>query len=86
MSNTDETDTTRTCRCHDPEVEELRDLIAAGFDQFEASRLLWGSGARVSTDLAVELAGRRARRLVRTALAQRLPWLRLPTPTDLEVS
>lgn len=30
------------CVCTDPEADRLRELIAAGMDQREASRLLWG--------------------------------------------
>lgn len=30
------------CVCTDPEADKLRELIAGGMGQVEASRLLWG--------------------------------------------
>lgn len=34
-----------SCVCSDPEVDQLRDLIAAGIPQTEASRRIWGGAA-----------------------------------------
>lgn len=42
LAPTAHTDTKATCLCVDREVDQLRDLIAAGMGQVEASRLLWG--------------------------------------------
>lgn len=43
MSNTELQDTgAPSCTCADPDVDRLRALVAAGHDQIEASRLIWG--------------------------------------------
>jgi hypothetical protein len=42
LAPTSNTDLGVTCHCGDASVERLRDLIAQGVPQFEASRLLWG--------------------------------------------
>ena len=34
---------TNTCCCADLELGSLRDLVAGGMGQMEASRLLWGA-------------------------------------------
>lgn len=71
--------TDRTCVCSgDPDLDTLRDLVAAGHDQWAASRALWSPGSPVGNAVAVEIAGRQARRLVRDALARAFPGLRLP--------
>lgn len=64
--------TTHTCVClEDPDLDTLRDLVARGVDQWEASRRLWGPDSP-------EARARAVRRHVREQLARRLPWLRLP--------
>jgi hypothetical protein len=71
-----------TCTCNgDPDLHMLRDLIAAGYGQQEASVALWDP--TVVNRVSVALAGREARRIVRDGLAARLPWLRLPPRGDL---
>lgn len=40
-----------TCHCGDPTVERLRDLIAQGIPQVEASRQLWGTPVPVAPPL-----------------------------------
>lgn len=67
------------CTCDDAEAAELAALVELGFDQFEASRLLWGTRPAA---LALELARARlwAREHVRTELAAAFPWLQLPPP------
>jgi hypothetical protein len=88
MSNTEFLDTgAPSCTCADPDVDRLRSLVAAGRDQVEASRLIWGGpGAVVGRDLALVAAGREGRHVVRQALAAAFPWLRLPPSTEPEVS
>lgn len=79
MSNTAHTDTANpSCGCDDHDLDELRALIARGYDQFDASRLLWGSNTPRSHAHTLERAGREARTFVRTALTAAFPWLRLP--------
>lgn len=70
-----------TCICEDPDVDRLRALVAAGHDQFEVSRLIWGDVT--PTSLPLMLLATRLR--VRAAFKHRFPWLRLPTPTGPEV-
>jgi hypothetical protein len=88
MSNTVQTNPTApTCICTDPDVDRLRALVAAGHDQFEASRLIWGGPhAQVGRELALLQAGRDGRSVVRHALAAAFPWLRLPPSRESEVS
>lgn len=45
MTATEHTTVGTTCFCGDAAVEELRDLIAAGMGQVEASHRLWGKPA-----------------------------------------
>lgn len=68
------------CTCDDVEVLELSALVELGFDQFEASRLLWGTRPAA---LGIELARARlwAREHVRQGFRQAFPWLQLPPPT-----
>ena len=74
------TDCTVTCSCKDPAVERLRALIAAGHDQFEASRLVF-SDVR-PTSLPLLLVDTRHR--IRASFKATFPWLRLPTSTGPE--
>lgn len=55
------------CTCRDSEVAQLRDLVAGGMGQADASRLLWADNP-----------GADARRIVRAGMAAAFPWLRLP--------
>lgn len=75
------TDCTTTCSCNDPQVDQLRALVAAGHDQAEASRLIWGGQQPTSLPLLLDTDRRR----IRATFARAFPWLRLPT-TELEVS
>ena len=89
MSTTGKTDTAATCFCGtDGDVTRLRQLIAAGMDQWEASRLLWSPTDELppSPTLASTAPGAWATRFVRHTLATALPWLSLPKPTRPEVS
>ena len=52
----------------------LRALIAAGYDQWDASRALWSPGS--TSAAAVAVAGQQAADYVRDLLVARLPWLR----------
>lgn len=54
-----------TCYCSDPEVDALLDLMAQGYTQHEASRLIWGPARDV-------------RLWVRREYVAAFPWLRLP--------
>ncbi|NUO57265.1 MAG: hypothetical protein HOV78_11405 [Hamadaea sp.] len=78
---------TNTCVCNDPQVEHLRELVARGMDQWEASRLLWSPRDAPPPPPAPAMvlldAGRWGRATVRHHLATRLPWLRLPTPSEV---
>lgn len=65
------------CICTDPDTAQLRDLVASGVDQRDASVLLWGGG-KVLHELTVKLAGVQARQMVRAAFMEAFPWLRLP--------
>lgn len=64
-----------TCVCEDPDVDRLRALVAAGHDQFEVSRLIWGDVT--PTSLPLLLLATRER--VRASFLSRFPWLKLPT-------
>lgn len=75
--------TTKDCTCMDPDLDRLRDLVAAGHDQRQVCHLLWGDSARIGNALAVEVAGQEARQIVRTGLTTAFPWLRLPDPTGV---
>ena len=75
------TDCTVTCVCDDPQVERLRALVAAGHDQFEASRLIWGDVRPTSLPLLLIDTKERMRASFKAAF----PWLHLPTPTGPEV-
>lgn len=45
----------KTCLCpNDPDVERLRELIAGGMGQREASGVLWGAQNASGTDLSAE--------------------------------
>lgn len=76
------------CVCQDPEVDRLRDLIAAGMDQVTASRLIWSPPDAPPPAPAPALLqlepGTYGRRFVRHALATAFPWLRLPAPIPRE--
>lgn len=73
-----------SCGCGaDKDVERLRDLMAGGMSQWEASVLIWSPRTPPAGSLAVRDPGRWARRYVRAALATSIPWLRLPTPTEV---
>lgn len=63
---------TDTCTCHDPEVDTLRAMIAAGWDQRAASKALWSPQADQAAATAAHLAS------IRTAFTTAFPWLRLP--------
>ena len=79
-------DPTRTCRCTDPDVHRLIELIAGGMGQVEASKLLWGEGGRPSAPMAapVPVVGQKpAPAPVVTptsAPGARFPWLRRRRP------
>jgi hypothetical protein len=60
------TNPTCTCSGADAQVEVLRDLIASGMGQVEASNLLWGSEAN------------QAKGRIRGSFLAAFPWLRLP--------
>ena len=68
-----------TCSCDDPDVERLRELIAAGYTQREASLFLWDTPDPCST-IALDHARIQTVTFVRAAFARAFPWLRLPTP------
>lgn len=75
--------TPSTCTCQDPQVERLRELIAAGYTQRDASLFLWDT-PEPGSPLVLAHAGREARHHVRTAFAAAFPWLRLPaTPREV---
>lgn len=65
-----------TCICKDPAVDRLRTLVAAGHDQFEVSRLIWGDVR--PTSLPLLLIDTRER--VRASFLTRFPRLKLPSP------
>jgi uncharacterized protein YfaP (DUF2135 family) len=66
------------CVCSDPEADLLRDLIAAGWDQVDVSRVLWGNSIGVPAELIRQLAGQEARAIVRARMREAFPWLHLP--------
>lgn len=73
-----------SCGCEDKDLLRLRDLMAAGLGQWEASRLIWSPTTPPAESLAVRAPGLWARRFVSAALATAIPWLRLPaTPTEV---
>lgn len=74
-----------SCVCGDPGADQLRDLMAAGYDQRAASHLLWGDPARVGAPPAGADVAFHARLFVRRSLADAFPWLRLPHPIRTEV-
>lgn len=77
--STTRTDLARTCLCSsDPDVDALRELMARGFTQHEASRALWSPETPIARQLVLERAAVQTRAFVRRSLAARLPWLRLP--------
>ena len=61
---------TNTCCCADLELGSLRDLVAGGMGQMEASRLLWAPVVG-----QVDRAAFRAS--VEASFVERHPWLRL---------
>lgn len=65
-----------TCACTDPEVDRLRDLMAQGVSQVEASHYLWGDPGRVTS---WPLVRDQVQDDVRRVFSDfpRLPWLRL---------
>lgn len=65
----------------DAQVDQLRDLIAAGWEQSDACRLLWGREA-ATFPATLAAAGAGARGFVRTQLYARLPWLRETAETQ----
>lgn len=79
MSMSVKADTATTCTCEDKDLDTLRDLVTAGFNQLDVCRLLWGDGTPVSDALAREWARRQTRSFVRKSFAKSFPWLRLPS-------
>lgn len=81
--STDFTDTSNpSCNClEDPDLDTLRDLVAAGMDQRTASRVLWASPATLALEERLAYAAHQAeqtRASVRAAFVAAFPWLRLP--------
>ena len=72
----------RDCRCTDHEVHELQRLVAAGHDQLEVSRVLWGRPHTISRALLVDHFGHETRRLVRAGYAADLVLLDPDTVQD----
>lgn len=75
-----------SCICGDPGAEQLRGLIADGYDQTSASHLLWGDPARVGAPPAGADHQAHARLFVRRSFADAFPWLRLPHPIRSEAT
>lgn len=63
----------RSCICHDPDVEQLRRLIAEGIPQADASRIIW-SPDQPPTNTSTPVI----QAYVRARLKRAFPWLRLP--------
>lgn len=61
-------DQERTCVCDDPDVDTLRQMVADGLGQWEASVRLWGGPPDPVT----------VRAWVRAEFARSFGWLRLP--------
>lgn len=75
------TPTPPACVCHDPAIDQLRAMVAAGWDQRAASHFLWGDPARAVPPRApVDEVGVHVRRFVRASFKASFPWLRLPPP------
>lgn len=72
-----------SCTCEDKDLDRLRALMAKGIPQWEASRILWSPTVPPGQTVAVQTPGAWATRFVRAVLTARLPWLRLPTPTEV---
>lgn len=73
-----------SCVCQDKDLDRLRDLMTRhGMSQWDASRLLWSPTVPPGQAVAVETPGAWATRFVRAVLTARLPWLRLPTPSEV---
>ena len=75
--------TVASCQCvSDDDTDVLRCLVAAGYDQWEVSHLLWGDPTRVSLETQLAYAAHQARGvrdMVQAAFGRAFPWLRLPT-------
>lgn len=69
-----------SCVCGDQGAEQLRTLMAAGYDQAAASHLLWGDPNRVTAPPPGADITTHARLFVRRSLADAFPWLKLPRP------
>lgn len=86
MSNTKHVEPRSACTCTDPELQLLRDLIARGMGQWEASQVAFGTRPPFTASPAVWRAWRRiwVRRVINDA-RRALGYPLLPSvPVELD--
>lgn len=66
------------CVCNDHKLDQLRAMVAAGWDQRAASHFIWGDPTRAVPPSDLADIGGHVRRYVRASFKAAFPWLRLP--------